>query len=176
LSWQFDQAASLRKNLTRGLVSPDRRPIVGDNTEVDLAAEARAGRFDLASLHFPVCNFLKSFGFHVSIGITGGPRFALFESEHTLEVGVRTHFILEQREMSADPVRKDAFGNLLTTLMKWGIRDKRVFATLDELERENHITSGGVALLNELLERVIKDRNEQITERLQPSPLLRAIH
>jgi hypothetical protein len=78
--------------------------------------------------------------------------------------------------MSADPARKDAFGCLLTTLVKWGIRDKRVFATLDELERENHITSGGVALLNELVERVIKDRNEQITERLQPSPLLRAIH
>jgi hypothetical protein len=78
--------------------------------------------------------------------------------------------------MAANPIRKDAFGNLLTTMAKWGIRDKRVFATLDELERENHITSGRVALLNELLERVIKDRNEQITERLQPSPLLRAIH
>jgi hypothetical protein len=47
--------------------------------------EARAGRFDFAALHFQVCNFPKSFGFHVSIGITGCPGFALSEFEHTLE-------------------------------------------------------------------------------------------
>jgi hypothetical protein len=78
--------------------------------------------------------------------------------------------------MAADTARKDAFGYLLTTLVKWGIRDKRVFAMLDQLELDDHVTSGSVALLNDLLDRVIRDRNEQITERLQPSPLLRAIH
>jgi hypothetical protein len=78
--------------------------------------------------------------------------------------------------MAADTARKDAFGYLLTTLVKWGIRDKRVFAMLDQLELDDQITAGSVALLNDLMDRVIRDRNEQITERLQPSPLLRAIH
>jgi hypothetical protein len=64
---------------------PHRRPVACDDTEGDLAAEARAGRFDFATLHFQVWNFPKSFGFHVSIGITGCPGFALSEFEHTLE-------------------------------------------------------------------------------------------
>lgn len=80
--------------------------------------------------------------------------------------------------MSLAQEKRCAFNRLRSTLSKWNCNEEPVVAILNKLERDQ-ITSWGVDLVDELVEWVIQHRNRDIAERtaniteyLEPAPLL----